>query len=87
MFLYIHVHPLVCFLPRPLSIGLIMIRNLILGESALTCYLHACRNQSEAKCRKYLARIIWMLSYDDEKVGSDQKNARHEVHVPFVDWS
>ena len=44
-------------------------RNLTLGVSAVTCYLHACRNQSEAKCRKYLARIIWMLTYDDEKVG------------------
>ena len=43
-------------------------RNLTLGVSALTCYLHACRNQSEPKCRKYLARIIWMLTYDDERV-------------------
>ena len=42
-------------------------RNLTLGLSALTCYLHACRNQSEGKCRKYLASIIYMLSYDDEK--------------------
>ena len=47
---------------------LVVTRNLTLGVSALTCYLHACRNQSEPKCRKYLARIIWMLTYDDEKV-------------------
>ena len=43
-------------------------RNLTLGASALTCYLHACRHQSEPKSRKYLARTIWMLTYDDEKV-------------------
>lgn len=43
-------------------------RNLTLGVAALTCHLHACRHQSETKSRKYLARAIWMLTYDDEKV-------------------
>ena len=52
----------------PLHTQPFVFRNLTLGASALTCYLHACRNQSEAKCRKYLARIIWMLTYDNEKV-------------------
>ena len=39
-----------------------------LGVSAVVCYLHACRHQNEAKCRKYLARTIWLMTYDDEKV-------------------
>ena len=41
--------------------------NLTLGASALTCFLHACRNQSEGRCRKYIARIFWILSFDDDK--------------------
>jgi transformation/transcription domain-associated protein len=41
--------------------------NSTLGLSVVSCYLHACRSQKEAKCRKYLARIIWMLTHDDSK--------------------
>lgn len=43
-------------------------RNITLGVAAITCFLHACRHPSEPKSRKYLARAIWMLTYDDEKV-------------------
>ena len=43
-------------------------RSQTLALSAMTCYLHACRNQDEPKSRKYLARILWLLTYDDEKV-------------------
>ncbi|CAB1338303.1 unnamed protein product [Coregonus sp. 'balchen'] len=32
-------------------------RQLHLGVSALTCYLHACRHQNESKSRKYLAKV------------------------------
>ena len=39
--------------------------SLTLGLSVLTCYLHACRTMKEAKCRKYLAYIIWLLTHDD----------------------
>lgn len=39
-----------------------------LGVFAIICYMHACRNPNEAKCCKYLARTIWLLAYDDEKV-------------------
>ena len=38
--------------------------NSTLGLSVVSCYLNACRSQKEAKCRKYLARIIWMLTHD-----------------------
>jgi len=39
--------------------------SMTLGLSVLTCYLHACRTMKEAKCRKYLAYIIWLLTHDD----------------------
>lgn len=42
-------------------------RQVNLGVNAMTCFLHACRNQNEAKSRKYLAKVLWLLSYDDEK--------------------
>ena len=44
-------------------------RNLTLGLSVVTCYLQALHglNVIEGKARKYLACIINMLSYDDEK--------------------
>lgn len=32
-------------------------RQLHLGVSAITCYLHACRHQNESKSRKYLAKV------------------------------
>lgn len=41
--------------------------NITLALSVITCYLHACRTQKETKCRKYLARIIWLLTHDDQK--------------------
>lgn len=40
-------------------------KQISLGVSALTCYLHACRHQSESKTRKYLAKVLWFLSYDN----------------------
>lgn len=33
-------------------------RNMTLGVSAITCFLHACRHQNESKSRKYLAKVI-----------------------------
>ena len=41
-------------------------RSQTLALSAMT--LHACQNQDEPKSRKYLARILWLLTYDDVKV-------------------
>ena len=61
-------------------------RNLTLGVSALTCYLHACRNQSEPKCRKYLARIIWMLTYDDERSTLAEAVDKYYMGISPVYW-
>ena len=53
---------------KPIVILCLHCRSQTLALSAMTCYLHACRNQDEPKSRKYLARILWLLTYDDEKV-------------------
>lgn len=41
-------------------------RQTSLGVNAIACFLHACRHQNESKARKYLAKVLWLLSYDDE---------------------
>ena len=61
-------------------------RNLTLGVSALTCYLHACRNQNESKCRKFLARIIWMLTYDDDKGTLAEAVDKYYVGISPIHW-
>lgn len=49
-------------------------RQINLGVNAMTCFLHACRHQNESKARKYLAKVLWLLSYDDEKSRLEQTN-------------
>ncbi|XP_078376381.1 transformation/transcription domain-associated protein-like isoform X4 [Oculina patagonica] len=61
-------------------------RNMQLGVSAIVCYLHACRHQNEAKCRKYLARTIWLMTYDDEKGSISEAVDKYCVGVPPVHW-
>ena len=41
-------------------------RNMDTGMNAIVCYLQACRSQSEAKCRKMMSRILWLLAYDNK---------------------
>ena len=38
-------------------------RNMKFGGEAITCYLHACRHQNESNSRKYLAKVMWLLTY------------------------
>ena len=46
---------------------------------AITCYLQvstvlywrlpaACRHQNESKSRKYLTKVLWLLTYDNEQL-------------------
>lgn len=42
-------------------------RQMDLGVSAITCYLQACKFYNEAKARKYLAKVFWLLSFDNNK--------------------
>lgn len=41
-------------------------KQIPLATNALICYLHACRNQNESKTRKYIAKVLWFLSYDNQ---------------------
>lgn len=34
--------------------------DISIGISAVTCFLHACRNQNESRSRKYLAKVKQM---------------------------
>lgn len=61
-------------------------RNVSLGVSAITCFLHACRHQNESKSRKYLARVIWLLTYDDDKFSLAEAMDKYSVGVPPVQW-
>ncbi|XP_027217728.2 transformation/transcription domain-associated protein isoform X2 [Penaeus vannamei] len=57
-----------------------------LGVSAITCYLHASRHQNESKSRKYLAKVLWLLSYDDEAGSLSDAVDRYCIGVPPIQW-
>lgn len=61
-------------------------RQINLGVSAMTCFLHACRHQNESKSRKYLAKVIWLLSYDDDKGSLMDALDKFNFGVPPVQW-
>uniref|UniRef100_A0A670YB86 Transformation/transcription domain associated protein n=1 Tax=Pseudonaja textilis TaxID=8673 RepID=A0A670YB86_PSETE len=61
-------------------------RQLHLGVSALTCYLHACRHQNESKSRKYLAKVLWLLSFDDDKNTLADAVDKYCIGVPPIQW-
>uniref|UniRef100_A0A8C1JGL3 Transformation/transcription domain-associated protein n=1 Tax=Cyprinus carpio TaxID=7962 RepID=A0A8C1JGL3_CYPCA len=56
-----------------------------LGVSAITCYLHACRHQNESKSRKYLAKVLWLLSFDDKNTLADAVD-KYCIGVPPIQW-
>ncbi|XP_023171663.2 transcription-associated protein 1 [Drosophila hydei] len=51
------------------------------GVNALICFLHACRNQNESKTRKYIAKVLWFLSYDNS---SDTLISTFEKYVSGI---
>ncbi|XP_053674176.1 transcription-associated protein 1 [Anopheles nili] len=61
-------------------------RQMHLGVSAVTCFLHACRSQIESKSRKYLAKVLWLLSYDDDKWSLLDALDKYAVGVPPGQW-
>ncbi|GBP38089.1 hypothetical protein EVAR_95217_1 [Eumeta japonica] len=61
-------------------------RQITAGISAMTCFLHACRHQNESKSRKYCAKVLWMLNYDDEKSNLADALDKYAVGVPPVQW-
>ncbi|XP_052746122.1 transcription-associated protein 1 isoform X5 [Bicyclus anynana] len=61
-------------------------RQTQVGVSAMTCFLHACRHQNESKSRKYCAKVLWMLSFDDDKNSLADALDKYSVGVPPVQW-
>lgn len=61
-------------------------RQSYLGVGALTCFLHACRHQNESKARKYLAKVLWMLSYDNEETALMDVVDKYGVSIPPSHW-
>lgn len=61
-------------------------RQMTLGVSAIIAFLHACRHQSESKSRKYLAKVLWLLCYDDEKSSLMEALDKYAASVPPLHW-
>jgi len=64
----------------------LLYRNIKTGVDAITCFLHACRHQHEYKSRKYLARVIWLLTYDDEKLSLAEAVDKYSVGIQPLHW-
>lgn len=60
--------------------------QIIYGVYAITCFLHACRHQNESKARKYLSKVLWLLSYDDKDESLMGALEKYNVGVPPVQW-
>lgn len=61
-------------------------KKIDLGVSAMTCFLHACRQQVESKSRKYLAKVLWLLLYDDDKGSLMNALDKYAVGIPPLQW-
>ena len=61
-------------------------RNMKFGVEAITCYLHACRHQNESKSRKYLAKVLWLLTYDTEQLELAEAVDKYMTGVPPIQW-
>lgn len=57
-----------------------------MGVSAITCFFHASRDQSETKIRKYLAKIIWLLTYEETRVEMLKVFENYMLGVPTLNW-
>ncbi|GFN80649.1 transformation/transcription domain-associated protein [Plakobranchus ocellatus] len=56
------------------------------GEGATVCYLHACRSSMEGRTRKYLAKAIWLLTYDDENLTIATTLDKNHQGIPAIHW-
>lgn len=61
-------------------------RQVTYGEYAIICYMHACRHQNESKSRKYVAKVLWLLTYDDDKGTLMKAVDKYSVGVPPIQW-
>lgn len=57
-----------------------------MGISAITCFLHASRDQSETKTRKYLAKAIWLLTYEGTRAEMLKVFENYMLGAPTLNW-
>lgn len=57
-----------------------------MGVSAITCFLHAARDPNEVKTRKYLANVIWLLTYDETRAEMLKVFESYMLGVPTLNW-
>lgn len=60
--------------------------QITLGVNAMACFLHACRHQNESKARKHLAKVLWLLSYDDDNSSLMEVLDKYVNGVPYILW-
>jgi transformation/transcription domain-associated protein len=56
------------------------------GVSAINCYLHAAGIFKNNRSRKYIARILWLLSIDDESGTLAQSFDNYKGEMPVWYW-
>ncbi|KAJ3191208.1 hypothetical protein HK101_007980 [Irineochytrium annulatum] len=56
------------------------------GVHAVTCYLQAAGLYNNARSRKYLARILWLLSLDDPQQSLSKSYDNFKGEVPLWYW-
>jgi len=61
-------------------------KSIPIGISAITAFMHACRHQNEPKGRKYIAKILWLLTFDDSKGTLSDAVDKYCVGVPPIQW-
>lgn len=66
-------------------------RQMNLGVSAMTCYLQACKFYPESRARKYLAKVLWLLSFDNNKgemvdLINKYSGPSRETLIPPYNW-
>nr|NP_001303335.1 Nipped-A, isoform F [Drosophila melanogaster]ABI31023.2 Nipped-A, isoform F [Drosophila melanogaster] len=61
-------------------------RKITLAVDALICYLQASRNQIESKTRKYIAKVLWFLSYDNNTKILISTLEKHVAGIPPSYW-
>lgn len=52
----------------------------------MSCFLHACRQQNECKSRKYFAKIIWLLTYEDSRPEMMDVLEKYNQAIPPIQW-
>ncbi|XP_033220023.1 transformation/transcription domain-associated protein-like [Belonocnema kinseyi] len=60
--------------------------QIAIGVSAITCFLKASKHHNESKSRKYIAKVLWLLNYDDENKSLLQQVDKSVCEVHPIHW-